>query len=302
MIRNMNHVETDIHQQELTTPGKNLFNLFANKGDINKFITGNIPPHWHNELEIFFLLEGSVRIGIGDTFYDVHAGEGCFINTGILHSFTGLVPSPCLYRSFVFDPAIVSGAPGSIFDVHYIRPLMEKGSAFIKIAKNTEPESSDARFFQAFDNAFSACVNESPCYEFQVRNALSEMLLVILEKNRTLSAPQLPAIQELRLKQMLAWIDENLEKNISVKDIAAVASICTRECQRIFHRYLNASPMTYVRQKRLLLAANQLSLTDIPVTDIALNCGFASPSYFTRQFRLLTGTTPTEYRSDICKM
>ena len=39
------------------------------------------------------LMEGSVRIGIGDTFYDVHAGEGCFINTGILHSFIGLVPS-----------------------------------------------------------------------------------------------------------------------------------------------------------------------------------------------------------------
>lgn len=302
MIRNMNHVETDIHQQELTTPGKNLFNLFANKGDIHKFITGNIPPHWHNELEIFFLLEGSVRIGIGDTSYDVHAGEGCFINTGILHSFTGLVPSPCLYRSFVFDPAIIGGAPGSIFDVHYIRPLMEKGSAFIKIAKSMEPESSDAHFFQAFDNAFSACVSESPGYEFQVRNALSEMLLVILEKNRTLSTPQLPEIQELRLKQMLSWIDENLEKNISVKDIAAVASICTRECQRIFHRYLNASPMTYVRQKRLLLAASQLALTDIPVTDIALGCGFASPSYFTRQFRLLTGITPTEYRSDICKM
>lgn len=302
MIRNANHVEIDIHQQELTDPEKILFNLFANKGDIHKFITGNIPPHWHNELEIFFLMEGNVRIGIGDTFYDVHAGEGCFINTGILHSFTGLIPSPCLYRSFVFDPSIISGAPGSVFDIRYIRPLMEKGSAFIKIDPNTEPGSSDAHFFQAFDKAFSACVSELPGYEFQVRNALSEMLLIILEKNRTLSAPQLPEIQELRLKQMLAWIDENLEKNISVKDIAAVASICTRECQRIFHRYLNASPMAYVRQKRLLLAASQLALTDIPVTDIALNCGFASPSYFTRQFRLLTGTTPTEYRSDIYKV
>lgn len=302
MIRNANWVETDIHQQELPEQGRYLFDLVANKGDIHKFITGSIPPHWHNELEIFFLMKGSVRIGIGDTFYDVHAGEGCFINTGILHSFSGLVSSPCLYRSFVFDPSIISGAPGSVFDIRYIRPLMEKGAAFIKIDKNPKPGSSDEHFFQAFENAFSACVSELPGYEFQVRNALSEMLLVILEKSRSLSAPQLPEIQELRLKQMLAWTDQNLEKNISVKDIASVASICARECQRIFQRYLNCTPMEYVRQRRLLLAARQLSLTDLPVTDIAYNCGFASPSYFTRQFRLLTGITPTRYRADIQKI
>lgn len=93
MIRNANWVETDIHQQEFPEQERYLFDLVANRGDIHKFITGNIPAHWHNELEIFMLMEGSVRIGIGDTFYDVHAGEGCFINTGILHSFIGLVPS-----------------------------------------------------------------------------------------------------------------------------------------------------------------------------------------------------------------
>ena len=100
---------------------------------------------------------------------------------------------------------------------------------------------------------------------------------------------------------MLAWINQHLEKNISVKDIAAVASICARECQRIFQRYLSTTPTAYVRQRRLLLAARQLTLTDTPVTDIALNCGFASPSYFTRHFRLLTGTTPTQYRENIRK-
>ena len=74
MIRNANWVETDIHQQEFPEQERYLFDLVANRGDIHKFITGNIPAHWHNELEIFMLMEGSVRIGIGDTFYDVHAG------------------------------------------------------------------------------------------------------------------------------------------------------------------------------------------------------------------------------------
>ena len=70
MIRNANWVETDIHQQEFPEQERYLFDLVANRGDIHKFITGNIPAHWHNELEIFMLMVGSVRIGIGDTFYD----------------------------------------------------------------------------------------------------------------------------------------------------------------------------------------------------------------------------------------
>ena len=100
---------------------------------------------------------------------------------------------------------------------------------------------------------------------------------------------------------MLEWIDQHLKKNISVKNIADISSICSRECQRIFHRYLNYSPIEYARQRRLLLAAQQLALTDLPVTDIAFNCGFASPSYFTKQFRSLTGVTPTQYRIDTRK-
>ena len=301
MIRSVNLVETDIHQQELYEREKQFFNLVANKGDIHQFITGGIPPHWHKELEIFVLMEGIVRIGIGDTAYTVHAGEGCFINSGILHSFTGLVTSPCTYRSFVFDSSIVSGSPGSIFDIRYIRPLVEKGAAFIMIPKETENSSSDNRFFQAFDRAFSACVHELPGYEFQVREALSEMLLSVIEKSGSVSSSQIPAIQEVRLKQMLEWIDQHLEKNISVKNIADISSICPRECQRIFHRYLNYSPIEYVRQRRLLLAAQQLALTDLPVTDIAFNCGFASPSYLTKQFRTLTGVTPTQYRENTRK-
>lgn len=256
MIRNANWVETDIHQQEFPEQERYLFDLVANRGDIHKFITGNIPAHWHNELEIFMLMEGSVRIGIGDTFYDVHAGEGCFINTGILHSFIGLVPSPCLYRSFVFDPSIISGAPGSVFDIRYIRPLMEKGAAFIKIPGDIVPRSCDKHFFQAFDNAFSACADELPGYEFQVRNALSEILLIILEKNRGLSAPQLPEIQELRLKQMLAWIRSESGKKYLRK---RYCGSCQHLCQRMpayfskiseFHTYGICTPETssYGRQ------------------------------------------------------
>ncbi|MDF2889320.1 MAG: AraC family transcriptional regulator [Lacrimispora sp.] len=295
MIRNRNFVSRDCHRKELQEQGFQLFNMYANEGDIHQYIADCIPSHWHKELEIFLLLQGSVLIQIGDNTYHVVAGEGCFINTGVLHSFASTVPSPCIYHSFVFDSGIVGGTPGSVFDTMYVRPLLDAGPDFLKFQK----ETGDELFFQQFEIAFTACAEEKPGYEFQVRESLSKILLYTKERHQTSPSRRMPTLQESRMKQMLEWIDGNLRGVMTVKEIADTVNICTRECQRIFSRYLHYSPMEYIQRRRLFKSAEQLSTTDAPITEIAFDCGFSSPSYFTKQFKALVGVTPTEYRTAI---
>ncbi|RFZ78621.1 AraC family transcriptional regulator [Lacrimispora amygdalina] len=295
MIRNRTFVSTDCYRKELQEQGLQLFNMYANEGDIHQYIADCIPSHWHRELEVFLLLQGSVIIQIGDNIYHAEAGEGYFINTGVLHSFAAAVPSPCIYHSFVFDSGIIGGTPGSVFDTMYVRPLLDAGPDFLKFQK----EAGDEAFFQQFDTAFTACEKEKSGYEFEVREALSKILLYTKEKHQTMPSRRMPTLQESRLKQMLEWIDGNLRSVMTVKEIADTANICTRECQRIFSRYLHYSPMEYIQQRRLFKAAEQLSTTDAPITEIAFDCGFSSHSYFTKQFKALVGATPTEYRAAI---
>jgi AraC-like DNA-binding protein len=296
MIRNRNYVSTDSHRRELQESGFQLFDLLANEGDIHQYIADCIPSHWHLELEVFILLQGSVLIQIGDNSYYLEAGEGCFINTGVLHSFTAIVPSPCIYHSFVFDSGIIGGTPGSIFDTMYVRPLLNAGPDFLKFRRE-----EDEPVFQQFNIAFTACEEEKTGYEFDIREAMSKIMLYTKEKHRTMPSRRVPTIQEFRLKQMLEWIDGNLRNVMTVKDIADTANICTRECQRIFSRYLHYSPVEYIQRRRLFKAAEQLSTTDAPITEIAFDCGFSSPSYFTKLFRTLVGATPTDYRAEIQK-
>ncbi|MCI9271645.1 MAG: AraC family transcriptional regulator [Dorea sp.] len=293
MIRNPNVLTIDLDGKELQEQNVQLLNLTANHGDIHQYVADCIPAHWHRELEVFILLEGSVRIQTGEQVCQADAGEGCFINTGVLHSFTGTTSSPCIFRSFVFDPSIVGGAPGSVFDTATVRPVLESGPSFLKFGKTLEDEP----YFRWFRQAFHACKDELPGYEFKVREALSEILLFVKDKSRLLPPRTMPAVPETRVKQMLEYIDANLGKTITVKDIAASASVCPRECQRIFSRYLHYRPMEFVQQRRIFAAASLLSGTDLSITEIALNCGFQSPGYFSRQFKLMTGRTPRDYRS-----
>lgn len=295
MIRNPSFLYTDQNRKEILEQNIQLFNLTANCGDIHHYIADCIPSHWHRELEIFLLLEGSVHFTIEDLIYRIDAGEGCFVNTGVLHSLTGISPAPCIFRSFVFDSGIVGGTPGSIFDTEYVRPLLETGPSFLKFQKIPENEP----YFQQFGQAFTACEEELPGYEFKIRTALSEILLFVKEKSRLLPPRKMPAIQETRIKQMLEYIEANIGSAMTVKEIAATANICSRECQRIFSRYLHYSPMEYVQRRRIFAAARLLSDTELPITDIGLSCGFQSPAYFSKQFKQLTGSTPREYRTAV---
>ena len=294
MIHNRSFVPMNPDKKEINELEHSPFDFIANEGNIHSYAASLIPSHWHRELEIFILLEGRVRIGAGSETFEVVPGEGCFINTGILHSFACLVPSPCRYRSFVFDAGIVSGTPGSIFDTRYIRPLLENGPAYLKF----EHPSEYPAFFRDFDAAFSACANEETGYEFEVRAAVSRMLLLIGQQSEMLPHSRPSSLQDTRAKQLLPWIDANLERNLSIKEIAAVINVCPRVCQRLFRQYFHCTPMEYLQEKRLLLAAEKLISTDLPVTDIALSCGFSSPSYFTKQFRELIGKTPSVYREE----
>ena len=103
--------------------------------------------------------------------------------------------------------------------------------------------------------------------------------------------------QDERLKKMLTWMHRNLDKTISVSEIANTANICLRECQRIFQQYLHYSPIEYLQRIRIFHAAKLLTDSDAPITEIALNCGFSNPSYFSKQFKTIMGSRPREYRA-----
>lgn len=292
MIYRRTAIQTNQQRQELQMIQQPSFPLLANAGDIRAFFTGCIPSHWHRELEIFELMEGCVEIGVGERTITLHAGDGCFINSGILHSFVSALPEPCIYRSFVVDAGLIGGMPGSVFDTVYLRPLIEQGPPFLTF----QASGANAGFFDTFQKAFTACEREGFGYEFEVRAALSSLLLFVLQKAQVTPSARMSAISETRLKQMLAWIDQHMGAPIDVRHIADAANICPRECQRMFRRYLHCSPVEYVLRRRIFFAANLLTSTDRSVTDIALACGFSSPSYFTKKFHEIAGAAPLAYR------
>ena len=88
----------------------------------------------------------------------------------------------------------------------------------------------------------------------------------------------------------------NPPKNIHPSILAKEVGMSTRQLERLFRRYLNRSPKRYYMELRLQKARNLLMQTDMSVINVALACGFASPSHFSKCYRAHYETTPYRER------
>ncbi|MBO7252311.1 MAG: AraC family transcriptional regulator [Oscillospiraceae bacterium] len=254
--------------------------------------------HWHEELEAGIITEGSAVISIGNEKHILQAGQGFFINTGVLHDAYPAGSGPCQIHSMVFHPRLVGGSTDSVFYRRYLKPLMDDPILdwyFLMPENQWQREA-----LEAIETAWNNCREEVPGFEFSVRNALSSLLWQLY--NHRSSAKLLPNTKSLRdterIKLMLSFIHENYCAELTTHIIAASAMISESECLRCFRATVGTTPIQYLKQHRLRQAATQLLSTPDKVSEIAARCGFQDMSYFTKSFREQEGCSPKEYRKN----
>jgi transcriptional regulator GlxA family with amidase domain len=111
-----------------------------------------------------------------------------------------------------------------------------------------------------------------------------------------LSIPTRIGVRHPKLSQVIQMMEQNLEEPISPAILAEDVGMSTRQLERLFRRYLSRSPKRYYMELRLQKARNLLMQTDMSVINVALACGFASPSHFSKCYRAHYKTTPYRER------
>lgn len=111
-----------------------------------------------------------------------------------------------------------------------------------------------------------------------------------------LSIPTRIGVRHPRLSEVIARMEGQIEEPASPAELASAVGMSTRQLERLFRRYLNRSPKRYYMELRLARARNLLMQTDMSVIEVALACGFTSPSHFSKCYRAQYGTTPYRER------
>jgi transcriptional regulator GlxA family with amidase domain len=111
-----------------------------------------------------------------------------------------------------------------------------------------------------------------------------------------LSVPTRIGVRHPKLARVIQMMEANIEEPVSPSLLASEVGLSTRQLERLFRRYLNRSPKRYYMELRLQKARNLLMQTDMSVINVALACGFASPSHFSKCYRAHYNTTPYRER------
>ena len=287
-------LRTDKNQRELIEHGNALFPIACYHDNLSE---NEVMWHWHEELEAIFITQGSAVVTAGNENFTVKAGEGVFVNSGVLHSLKASETETCRFHSIVFHPRLICGGNDSVFYPKYMEPII--GCATFKCVHLRPDMPWQKLCIDSTEIAWQQCIYKTLGYEFKVRNTLSDITfnlwshLPVIQKR-----PDAKVLRDSeRIKAMLQFIHKNHGNDINTKMIADSVLISESECLRCFHTTINTTPIQYLKQYRIQQAAHMLVFSNDKIADIAVKCGFQDMSYFTKTFKQLKGCVPTEYRA-----
>ncbi len=291
-------VITDKNQKELYSHVEPLFPCTVYTTNFASRVSSEIPWHWHQDLELILVTEGSLLIDLGKTSFILEKEQLLFLNTSVLHFMKQASSQNCTAITIVFDAELVSGHVESIYKKQYILPLLTCHNLhYIIFSSETAWQK---KCIDCFQKACTLFVEETPAFLFAIREQLSYICYEIVENCQTeLTTPSVyPTVEYQRIKQLLEYIHTHYHESISLKTLSTAVNISQRECFRCFQTILHTTPMAYITKYRISTALSLLQNTTLSITEIALSTGFNSSSYFSKIFREHMKVTPFHYRKN----
>lgn len=124
------------------------------------------------------------------------------------------------------------------------------------------------------------------------RYIFHERLRALGERQSPGGAEPAGATVPAAVRAAIQHMEDHLEDVIPVPAIAAHAGVGQRRLERLFRRFVGRTPARYYSDIRLDRARGLATQTDLPLREIALACGFASPEHFSRAYRKRFGAPP----------
>lgn len=251
-----------------------------------------MPWHWHPTVELFYVQSGCLECQTPSGRWVFPAGSGGFFNANVLH-ITKTLPSEDrpVQLLHLFHPTLISGSPDSRIHQRYVLPLLTTGPDVLGLYDRSELE---VQALEQVRRAFSI-PSEEPGYELRLRNALSEIWMLLFQLGQATPQPHSRSHDDA-MKAMMVYVQDHLAEYVSADHLAAAAHISRRLCFQLFQQLLHTTPSAYLLSCRLQKARQMLQEDSCTITEIAYACGFCSSSYFGRQFRAAFGCSPMEYR------
>lgn len=247
--------------------------------------------HWHNEMEILLVLEGSVELRLGDRQYRLKQDDIILINGNELHN-TSRTEEDNILLVLQIDP--------KIYDTFY--PQFPKMQFHCQSFLYSEDEQARFNILrQQLAEIAWEFNKKGEGYQLRIAsivhaigaNLMGNFEYVFIDDSKK----ELAQEDLATLQRIIDYIDQNLHRRITLKEIAEKEHINYYYLSHFIKNKMGISFQEYLNNARLDRAVRSLLSTNNTIIDIADECGFASTNAFSKLFRQRYDCSPTEYRN-----
>lgn len=265
------------------------FRLFPNEGSFG------VAHHWHDEIEIIYMVEGSVRVGVNNKMYDVMEGDILLISSGDIHCF---MPESSHSNRVViqFNLSIFDNFTSIVKERKEIRPLFDRSkrlSRYWDKDVKADMEKQIKSLIREYDD-------KKEGYKLALKARLYDLVVLLIRKvpmeTRTYEEESKQRDTLSRLENVFQYVENNYYSGISLEQAACEAGFSTYHFTRFFKQNTGITFSQYLSNFRITKAEWLLMNDDCNITEVAYKSGFNSIKTFNRVFKSHKGQTPSEYR------
>ena len=253
--------------------------------------------HWHELLEIVYILEGEISVSLDGRIFYARQGDIAIINSGMVHSFLNPLPGTMItifqFGLELFDHSLIDLRDRAVQKLVFDRKL------FVSCDENRELHSKLEQLLLSIRREFN---EKEDGFHLAIKSKIYELALVFLREIPAGTPASKEVVKHNYNHQILERVFSFIHGNsgnpgIDLGNAAEAAALSKFYFARFFKEQTGQTFHTYLSQVRISRVKEYLSESDLPVTEIAYLCGFSSLKTFNRLFKTYTGVSPSTYRS-----
>ena len=267
--------------------------LYIRDGKLSAYPDLRAPCHWHEDLECIRVLNGNMRYFIDGETILLQEGDSLIVNSRRMHYGFDCQGGDCEFSCILFHPSILTGSE-ALRKSDLTPVLKEQSPGYWRFKTETAFGRETA---ETLDRIAALKAAAPDAYEWEVIGLLHILWGRLRRRMEEFpNVPDAPPSDMELQRNMVAFIYRRYQDKLTLADIAAAGHVGRSKCCQMFRQYLQRTPIEYLNEYRLKVAACLLRDSPRSVTDIALSCGFRHLSYFSRTFFASYGCSPADYR------
>ena len=234
-------------------------------------------PHWHENIELLYCIHGDGEAVIDSRSVPLKKGGLTVVNSGCLH-YTRVLSG----TSVVYYCLIISSS------------MLEQFGLYVEnqnFCEFVQSEEINCRF----ERIVAEMKEQKSYYEGVVKGEIGSLISLL---QREFSAENKLTGKSEMVKQGIEYMKHHFRESLSLDDVAEATGFSRFYFCRQFKNSTGYTVNEYLRYLRCREAEEMLQKTEMPISEIASECGFDDVSYFTKIFKKQTGRLPSQLKNE----